>query len=162
MPDHLCLVIFLINRYKKSFFRQFQYINTKFPCPFDSLFLKIVTERPVSKHFKECTVSCCFTDIFDITCTDTLLTVSHSSLRRLFLSCKIWLQWCHSGIDKKQAVIVSWYKRKALYTKMLLAFKEFKIKLSQLIKSHPLHKNIHPFKILYNKKSPSQKHGTKT
>ena len=53
--------------------------------------LEIVAERKVSEHFKKGTVTCGFTDIFDITGTDTFLTGSHTSSGRNLLSCKIRL-----------------------------------------------------------------------
>ena len=55
------------------------FTGQELPRPMNSFCLKIIAKREVTKHFKECTVSCCLTNIFNITCTDTLLTSSHSS-----------------------------------------------------------------------------------
>ena len=52
---------------------------------------KVISKREVSKHFKECKMSCCLTYIFNISGTDTLLTGGHSFARRDLLSGKIRL-----------------------------------------------------------------------
>ena len=53
--------------------------------------LKIISEREVTKHLKECKMSCCLTNVLDITGTDTFLAGRHSSARWDLLSGKIWL-----------------------------------------------------------------------
>ena len=45
----------------------------KLPGPCDRFMLKIISEREVTKHLKECKMSCCLTNVLDITGTDTFL-----------------------------------------------------------------------------------------
>ena len=70
--------------------------------------LEIVSEGEVTKHLKKCQMTCCLSDIFNISCTDAFLTGGHSALWRNLLSCKIRLQWCHTRIDQQKAVIIVW------------------------------------------------------
>jgi hypothetical protein len=43
--------------------------------------LEVITEGEVTEHFKERTVSCRFTNAFDIRCTDTFLASGYSLSR---------------------------------------------------------------------------------
>ena len=71
------------------------FAGTEFNTPCQGFLLKIISEAEVSKHFKECTVSCGMSYIVNITCSDTFLTGTHSLLRRCFRSGEIRLQLCH-------------------------------------------------------------------
>ena len=48
-------------------------------------------DKKIAQHLKKGTMSCSLSDILNISRTDTLLTGSHSSLRRNFLTGKIRL-----------------------------------------------------------------------
>ena len=101
--------------------------------------LEIISEGEVTKHLKKRQMTCCLTNILNISCTDTLLTGCYSALRRNLLSREIWLEWCHTRIDQQKAVIIVRNQRKALHRQMILAFKKVQIHSSKLIYSILLH-----------------------
>ena len=91
IPDFECLFIFFVYGRIQSVWIQTYYLCQKFPGPFDCFILKVISKREVSKHLKECTMTCCLSYILDISCTDTFLTGCHSASRRDLLSCEVRL-----------------------------------------------------------------------
>ena len=139
IPDLPRFVILFINRRIQAIWIKTYHFCQKFPCPMDGLSFEIISKREITEHFKKRTMSCSFTYIFNITCTNTFLTSSHTFFRWNYLTCKIWLQRCHTGIDKKKTLIVMWYERKTLHHQMLFALEKVKEHLSQFIYSVFLH-----------------------
>src|SRR5699024_2749729 len=90
VPDLKRLVIVHIYRRIQAVRIKTDYLCKEFPCPLDRFLFEIVSKRKVSEHFKECTVTCGLSHIFDIARTDTFLAGCHPLSRRDLLSCKIW------------------------------------------------------------------------
>ncbi|CDE82851.1 putative uncharacterized protein [Coraliomargarita sp. CAG:312] len=90
----------------KPFFGEFPNINKQFPSPFYRLFLEVVPERPVPKHFEESMVVCVKTNIFKVVVLSsgayTFLSVGGSQKRSFFLTQKVWNKLVHSRVRKKQ------------------------------------------------------------
>ena len=145
MPYLFCLIIVFVNRNIKSVLRYFKYFRYIFPCPWNYFFFKIVSERKVSEHFKKCAMTCCFSYVFNIACTDTFLTCSNTSSRRYFLSGKIRLERSHSRIYKKKALVVVRNKRSTRQPEMIFTFKESEKTFSDFVYTHWFHKLIPPF-----------------
>ena len=114
MPYLFSLVIVLVNRDIKSVLWQFEHLCNILPSPCNGFLLEVIAEGEVTKHFKICAMSCRLTNVFNIACSDTLLTSCHSCSRRCFLTCEVRLQRRHTCNDKQQAVIVLRYERVAL------------------------------------------------
>ena len=91
----------------------------------NGLCLKIIAKGKISQHLKKGAMAGCFTYIFDIACTDTLLAGTHTSPRRDLLTGKIGLERRHTGIDQQKAVVIVRYQRKALHLQMFLALEKF-------------------------------------
>ena len=106
VPDLERFLIVLVNRRIQSFRVQSDYLGQKLPGPGDRFVFEIIAERKVTQHFKEGTMSCCFTYVLDIACTDTFLAGCNTCSWRLFCSCKVWFQRCHTGIDNQKTVII--------------------------------------------------------
>ena len=130
VPDLKRFFVILINRRIQTLRIQSHYLSQKLPGPCNGFFLKIISKREISQHLKEGTVTCGFTDVLDIAGTDTLLTGGDSASWRNLLSCKIWLQRRHTGIDDQQAVVIMRYQRKTLHCQMILALKKLQEHLS--------------------------------
>ena len=60
--------------------------------------LEVIAKREVTKHFKECKVTCCLTYIVDITCTYTFLTCCYSFSWWCFCTCKPFFHRSHTWI----------------------------------------------------------------
>ena len=101
--------------------------------------LKIIPKREVSKHLKECTVTCGFTYIFDITGTDTFLAGCYSCSWRLLSTCKIWFQRSHTCVDQQKTLISLWYQGKAFHYQMSFALHEVQEHLTKFVYSVFLH-----------------------
>ena len=151
VPDLFSLVIVLVYRYVKSVKGQLQNVGNILPSPCDSFFLEVVAKGEVTKHLKVSTVSCGLTNVLDITCSDALLTSSHTHPRRNLLTCKIRFQRSHTCNDQQQTLVVLGYKRIALVSQTSLAFKKFQIRFSQIIKTGPFHYISFLSKIIYVK-----------
>ena len=106
VPDLERFLIVLVNRRIQSFRVQSDYLGQKLPGPGDRFVFEIIAERKVTQHFKEGTMSCCFTYVLDIACTDTFLAGCNTCSWRLFCSRKVWFQRCHTGIDNQKTVII--------------------------------------------------------
>ena len=139
VPDIKCFIIFQIYGRIKTVCIQSYYLCEKFPGPVDGFCLKIVTKGEVTKHFKECTMTCGFTYILDITCTDTFLAGTYSCSRRDLSTCKIWFQRSHTCIDQQKALISLWYQGKAFHYQMSFAFHEVQEHLTKFVYSVFLH-----------------------
>ena len=95
-PDSLCLVVLLIHRHPKLIFRDFHYLCEKLPRPLSCLVLEIVAKREITKHLKECAVTCSFADSFNIRGSYTFLTRCNSASWRFLCQCKPFLHRCHT------------------------------------------------------------------
>ncbi|CDD02943.1 putative uncharacterized protein [Ruminococcus sp. CAG:382] len=95
-------VVIFVNCYIESVLRNFENFCEEFPCPRNRIFLEIIAEREVAKHFEECTVTCCFSDIVDIESAYAFLTRRDSLARRYKFTGEIALQGSHSGVDEEK------------------------------------------------------------
>lgn len=91
------------------------FLRQTLPCHFDGFLLEVVSERPVSQHFKEGVVVDILTDIVQVvvfsTSTDALLGVDGTLQRRhgktwIASSQEKWLVLIHTSIGEKQSRIV--------------------------------------------------------
>ena len=139
VPDLFGFVIIFVYRDIQSFLWKLQHLRNILPRPGNSLVFKIISKGEITQHFKICTMPCCLTDILDIACSDTFLAGSHSCSGRYLLTCKIWLQRCHTCNNKQKTVIILRYQRIALVPQTVFAFKEFQIRFSQIIQTCPFH-----------------------
>ena len=130
MPDIPRLVILKINRRIQTLRIKSHNLCQKLPGPADCLFFEVIPKREIAQHLKKRAVARCFSDIFDISGTNTLLARSHSTLWRNLRPCKIWLQRRHTCIDQKQTVVVVRHQRKAVHHQMIFAFEKVEIHFS--------------------------------
>ena len=91
IPDFKSLIILFVDGRIETVFFQTDNLCQKFPGPGDRFMFEIIAKREVSEHFEKCTVTVCFTDIFNIAGTDTFLTGRYPVARRNLLPCKIRL-----------------------------------------------------------------------
>ena len=144
IPDIESLIILQINRRIKTAGIQTYHLSQELPWPVNGLSFKVISKREITKHFKECTVTCSLTYILNITCTDTFLTGTDSCTWWFLCSCEIWFQWCHSCIDQQDTFIALWNQWKAFQNKMSLAFHEIQKHFSKFVYSVFLHFNSPP------------------
>ena len=97
-PDVICFVVLFINGNVKLFGINFHYLCAEFPSPRNYLFFKIITEWEITEHFKVSTVSCSFTYIFNVRCSDTFLAGGYSLSRRSDFTREVFFHRCHTGI----------------------------------------------------------------
>ena len=90
----------------------------------------------------------CFSDILDITGTDTFLARCHPIARRDLCPRKIWLERRHSRIDEQKALIILGNQRKTLHNQMALALEKIQEHLTKFIYSIFLHVSISSFAAL--------------
>ena len=100
---------------------------------------EIITKREVTKHFEKCTVTCSFTYVLDITCTDTFLAGTYSCSRRNLCTCKIWFQRSHTCIDQQKTLISLWYQGKAFHYQMSFTLHKVEEHLTKFVYSVFLH-----------------------
>jgi hypothetical protein len=74
------------------------------------------------------------TNALKVRSSDALLASTNSVSRGLFFACEIFFHRCHTGVDKKQRLIVDRHKGERFKTEMSLSLKEGKIALSQIVK----------------------------
>ena len=91
IPDIKRLVILQIYGWIQTVRIKSDHLCQKFPGPVNGFPFEVISKRKVTQHLKKCTMTCCLTDIFDITGTDTFLACGHTSSRWDLSSCKIWL-----------------------------------------------------------------------
>ena len=120
VPNVVCFVIVEIYGHPQLVLWQLKHLRAEFPCPRNSLVLKIISEREVSEHLEICTVARGDTDTLDIRGTDALLTGGHAVARRLHLTGEVFFQRGHTRIDEQYGLIVDRYERIALVTEMSL------------------------------------------
>ena len=116
--DFLCpnikgFVVVLIDRNVELVLGHFENLGEEFPRPCGSLALKIISEREVAEHFKECAVTRGDTYALDIGRSDTLLAGGNALARRSYLACEVLFHGSHTAVDKQKAVVVLWNERKA-------------------------------------------------
>ena len=105
-PDAEGFFIVQINTRIKTVLRYPYPFRKKLPGKVQRLRLKIIPEGEIPEHLKKSTVTCRFTDVFDISGTNTFLTGGNSSPRRNLLSGKVRLQGRHTRINQKQTVVI--------------------------------------------------------
>ena len=91
IPNLKRFLVFFINGWVQSVRIQSNHFRQEFPCPANRLCLKIIPKGEVPQHLEKCAVARCLSYIFNIACTDTFLTGSHSPARRNLRPGKIWL-----------------------------------------------------------------------
>ena len=139
IPDIKSLIIVLIHRWIKSVCIQTDNFCQKFPGPVDCFCFEVISKREITKHLKECTMTCCFSNIFDITGTNTFLTCGDSCSRWFLCTCEIWFQWSHTCIDQQEALVSLWYQGKAFHYEMSFTLHEIKEHLTKFVYSVFLH-----------------------
>ena len=108
-PDSQGFIVIEINRGIETVRIKSDDVRQKFPCPVDRFPLKIIPEREVSEHLKECAVTCGMSDIVNIARTDTLLACRDPFSRRNFSSGKVRLKRRHTCIDEQDGIVVVRY-----------------------------------------------------
>src|SRR3989344_3822406 len=73
------------NCYIKLFFRKTNYFCQKFPVPWNLFFLKVISQRPITKHSKESCVSV-ITNFVYVGSSETILRIYESFTLRMFLA----------------------------------------------------------------------------
>ena len=89
IPDIEGFIILFVYRRIQTVFIQTYYFGQEFPGPCDCFVFEVITEREVTEHLKESTVTGCLSYVLDITGTDTFLAGSHTGSRRNLCSGKI-------------------------------------------------------------------------
>jgi hypothetical protein len=133
VPDVEGFVILLVDRGPEKLCRNFEGYGKEFPSPLDCLLLEVISEGEVTKHFKECAVTCGVTNALKVGGTDALLAGGYAVSGRLFLACEELLHRCHTGVDKEKRFVVMRDKGIGRQTEMALGFKESKIFLTNVV-----------------------------
>ena len=139
VPDIEGFIIIQVNGWVETVCIKPYNLSKKLPGPVDGFFLEVITKREITKHFKESTVTCGFTYIFDISGTDTFLAGCHSCSWRLLSTCKIWFQRSHTCIDQQKTLISLRNQGKAFHYKMALALHKVKEHLTKFVHSVLFH-----------------------
>ena len=95
-PNTEGLFIVQINTRIKTILRNPYPFRKELPGKVQRLRLKIISEGEIPEHLKKSTVTCRFTDVFNVSGTNTFLTGGNSSPRRNLLSGKVRLQRRHT------------------------------------------------------------------
>ena len=110
LPYFVSLVIVPVHGDIQEVSGQLIAFRQKFPCPFYGLFLEVIPEGKIPKHFKEGMVPGRVAHIFKIIvfspCTYALLGISRSGVASFLLSKKEPLERRHPRINKKQGGII--------------------------------------------------------
>ena len=139
VPDIEGFIIIQVNGWVEAVCIKPYNLSKKLPGPVDRFSLEVITKREVSKHLKECTVTCGFTYVLDISCTDTFLAGCHSCSWRLLSTCEIWFQRSHTCVDQQKTLISLWNQGKAFHYKMSLALHKVKEHLTKFVHSVLFH-----------------------
>ena len=139
VPDIECFIIIQIDGRIKAVCIKAYNLCKELPRPVNGFCLKVIAKRKVTKHLKECTVTCCFTYVLDITCTDTFLAGCHSCSRRFLCACEIWFQRSHTCVNQQKTLISLRNQGKAFHYKMALALHEIKEHLTKFVHSVLFH-----------------------
>jgi len=109
-PDVKCLGISFINGSIEFIFRNFPDLGQQFPSPGNCLFFIVITETPITEHFKKGVMIAVFSNFFQVvmfsSSTNTFLTINHAFVCYFFLPQEDTFELIHSSIGKKQGRIV--------------------------------------------------------
>ncbi len=139
MPDLTGLVILLEDGNMQLILGDFQPFCHKFPRPGDDFVFEIIAKGEIAQHFEECAVARGFAYVFNIARTDAFLAGRHALAGRDFLPGEIRLHGRHAGIDEQQAVVIFRHQREGFQPQMILRFKKFQKKLSDLVYAKTFH-----------------------
>ena len=139
VPDLERLIVLLVDGGIETVSGDLESLCEELPAPLDSLVLEVIAEGEVTEHFEERTVTCSFTYVVNVTCSDTLLASADTVTGGLFLTGKELLHRSHTGVDEEEGFIVYGDKREAVKSQMLFGFKEGEISFAKIIKRCPLH-----------------------
>ena len=108
LPNLISLIVILIDGDPDLVNWHLQHVQHELHSPGQGLFLKIVTEREITKHLEECSMTRGEPDVVDITGADALLAGGHSLGWRCLLPGEIWFQRRHTGVDDQKRLVVLW------------------------------------------------------
>ena len=138
-PNVECFIIFFVDGDPQTVCRNFQNFGQEFPSPFGSFYFEVITEREVTQHFEEGTVTSGDTYALNVRSTDALLAGGHAFVRWFFQTEEVFFHWSHTGVDQQQALIIFWYEGVAWQAGVHFAFEERQIQFAQLIEAGPFH-----------------------
>ena len=133
VPDFKSLIVIFINAGEQAVFIQANHLGQKLPAPGNGFPLEVVAEGKVAKHLKIRAMAGGFTDVLNITGTNTLLAGADPAARRLHFPLKIGLHGRHAGVDQQQRRVILGNQRKAGKPEMALAFEERKEHLPKFV-----------------------------
>ena len=65
-PKIKCFVIIMVDGYEQTLDRKLEFASDEFPRKLNSSFLKVITERKITQHFKESMMTCGISYIIEI------------------------------------------------------------------------------------------------
>ena len=107
---------------------EFQYLHKIFPCPGNGFFFEIITERPVSQHFKHRVVISVVSYLFQIVVlaahSQTFLRICHPRIFNRGVTQNNIFKLIHAGICKHQRRVVLNHHRSRRHNLVVLGCKK--------------------------------------